>query len=782
MFKNVLSKIFKEEEKSIVVWDYFELKRPTYVYIKITPHSSIRNYNSINICKAIKLTYKSISDRLKREQKKLFFETNFKISYVVDIYKENAEFYFIIPKYYKSLILEKIKEIWSKATIEEVENIKKHSNDAEIYELAYKKEDALSLNTERKSNEPLNSILNVMEIMKEEDRVTIIYNFLPRSNFGWDKMYKDTIDKLRQHKPILREKFSGKYVALSLASGLLGLIDSITEILNDMLGNTSEKRQNLSLLEAVATALDTKDELSLATKKKKDASVLDVQVAIITESKDKVRKENNAISVCNGYRTLDQDNELIYQKSKTKKFDLEDYRIQDVEINTMSVEEAQNFIQLPGKSILEDLKIKHVNVNENSVPEELRQGTKCLGTVKCKGNNQEAYLENEYNVGSLPLLLIGSQGGGKTTYISNYAKNCSDAGESVILIDFIKNCELSETVKSVVPKEKLIEIDLASEEGIQGLGYNEIVIENNMSVFNKLKLANLQAQQILNLVDAISTGDPLSSRMRRFLNSAANIVFVQGHSSVKNVIECLENYKKRADYIKKLSPEITKMLEDEISSLGELDETDKKSGEVIGTKESKIEHILDRVSLLREDFKLKYMFNKNLKENINLVDCMKNGKIVLIKMKESDFQGQMIKNILVTYWVSKVWLSSQLRGAIEDKPLRSNIIIDEVFQSKKSLSMLEYILPQSRKFGCKFVFSTQYTKQLESIFSTLEASGASYMLLRGSTENDFNHFSSKLDNFEYEDLKNMEEFHSLNLVYYSKGYSSFISKLPYKIR
>jgi hypothetical protein len=158
---------------------------------------------------------------------------------------------------------------------------------------------------------------------------------------------------------------------------------------------------------------------------------------------------------------------------------------------------------------------------------------------------------------------------------------------------------------------------------------------------------------------------------------------------------------------------------------------------------------------------------------------MNKGKVVLIKMKEDEFPTKMSKNIMVTYWISKIWLACQIRGSKEDQPLRCNVFIDEVFQAPTSLKTLEYVLPQTRKFGLKFIFSTQYTEQLEDIFDTLVASGASFMLLTGSTEKDFNYFKSKFDKFEYEDLKDMEEFSAMCLIKYSKGYASFISKLPY---
>lgn len=767
--------------KSIKLSDYFKLVKPTYVYLQITPHKSIRNYNSANISKAIAHTYRAINRRIYKAQKKLFFETNYKISYVIDIKDNNAKFYFIIPDCFKNIITEKCKEIWGKATLEIVDKIEEMNEDTDLYSLSYKKEDALSLAVDKKSNEPLNSILSVMDIMKDQDRIRVIYNFLPISQFGWLDRYNTTIEKIKEHKSIEKKQMSFDYIVRSAIINIFNLFDSIVQVVNDFTGGPPEGSKE-SLYSAILGILEQNQSLSPATNKKKEATILNTQIAIQSQSKDDTRRENNALSVCQAYRTLDEDNELIYKKEKHK-VEIENYDFK-IDTNTMSTDECSNFIQVPGRMLLLQHGIKHINVEENNIPEELREGTKRLGIATFKGSKISTYLENEYNNGNLPLVLIGSQGGGKSTYIGNYAKDCVEAKEGLIVLDFIKNCELSDTIKEYVSKDKLIELDLSTEKDIQGLGYNEIEIKKYMDTFTKLKLASLQSQQIMSLIDSVSIGDPLSSRMRRFLNAAANIVFVQGYNSVKNVVECLEDFKKRKMYIDSLSLELKTNLEDEINTIKELDEWrrgNKKENigpEVVGTNSGKIEHILDRVSMLREDFKLKYMYNKTLKDNINLVKCMEEGKVVLIKMREADFPTKMQKNLLVTYFITKVWLASQLRGMLNDKPLRCNVIIDEVFQAPTSMDILEYILPQSRKFACKFIFSTQYIKQLDKIFDTLEASGASFMMLTGSTEDDFNHFKNKLENFEYEDLRDMEKFSSLNLVKYSKGYSSFITKLP----
>ena len=191
-------------------------------------------------------------------------------------------------------------------------------------------------------------------------------------------------------------------------------------------------------------------------------------------------------------------------------------------------------------------------------------------------------------------------------------------------------------------------MDLSSQDDLQGFGFNEIILTDDMSDFDKLKLANLQAMQVMSLVDSINPDSPLTARMRRFLNAAANVVFVQKYNSLKNVIECLENHEKRRVYIDGLTSAQKMHLEDEVHALEELDEysraTKDAPPEVIGTCSSKVDHILDRVALLREDFKLKFMYNLNLNNNIDFVECMDKGKVVLLKIKESEFPTTVHKN------------------------------------------------------------------------------------------------------------------------------------------
>ena len=616
--------------------------------------------------------------------------------------------------------------------------------------------------------------------MKDDDRVSICYNFMPSAHSTWTEQYEDTMKKIKDKKSVNKPEFTLNTVLKSLLGLSLGMFDMVLDILGEFLVGEKHK-PDVSFYDLLMGSLNEQKEFSVSTKKKKEQTILDTQIAVISSSSSIERQTENALSVCQAYSAIDGDNELKYKKIKKRRFDMFNYSL-GVKSSSLSTDEVANFIQVPGKTLLDRFKIDHIKTNETVVPDKLKEGTKLLGTVTYKGVSTNAYIENDYDNGNLPMCAIGSQGGGKTTFLKNYARYCNKAGESVFVIDFIKDCELSDSIREAIPAKDLIEVDLSSQDDLQGFGFNEIILTDDMSDFDKLKLANLQAMQVMSLVDSINPDSPLTARMRRFLNAAANVVFVQKYNSLKNVIECLENHEKRRIYIDGLTSAQKMHLEDEVHALEELDEYSKATKdappEVIGTCSSKVDHILDRVALLREDFKLKFMYNLNLNNNIDFVECMDTGKVVLLKMKESEFPTKVHKNILVTYFISKLWLASQLRGSKHKEPSRCNVIIDEVFQAPTCMKDLEYILPQSRKFGLKFFFTLQYAFQLKSIFESLEASGATFLLLTGCNQDDFNKFKDKLPNFQFEDLRDMPRFHAMCLVKYSDGYASFIAKLP----
>ena len=769
--------MIKKDHKGLNLSKYFELIKPKYVYIKIIPDKSIRNYNTTNIIKAIAYTYKSLLKRIKIEQKKIFFETSFKISYLIDITKNDVSFYFLVPEVFQTILIEKIREVWNKATIIKDVEFKSLNNKAEIYQLYYKKEDALSIKVDKASNEPLNQILSVAEILKEDDRVTIIYNFMPREQGGWIRKYTTTMNKLKEHKLVDKPDNTLEYKIKVTVGFIATLMDTVLEVVSDFLGNDS--LQKLNLYSAILGVLEEQRDLTAATKRKKESTIINTQIAVVSGSENDVRKVNNALAVCQSYRSLDSDNELVC-KRYNRPIIIENDSL-GTEVSITSTDECQNFIQVPGRTLLKEFNIQHVKINEIKLPKELEHGYIELGSIRHKGTIKSAFIEDDYNIGSLPLEINGAQGSGKSTFIANMYRFANSRKEGGVLIDFIKNNELTEEVLNYLPKDDVLILDYSDERTIQGFAFNEFSV-NGLNSFQKVKMANFQAQQVLELINAINMEQPLQARMRKYLIAAATVVFYTGETSLKEVCECLEDHVTRTKYINLAKGEV--YLSDKIKYLEELHEWSKATKidyqeKIIGTRESRIDGLLDRISLLKEDFSLEFMFNKGGMDYINFSNELEKGKVIIIKKLQDEFSYHA-KNVITTFILSKVWLATEIRGKINAKPKRTYITVDEINQTPTAMNMLakKTILTQTRKFGCKFVFSSQGLNQLGELSNTLEEAGATFMLLKGTKEEDFNRFKNKWDGFEYEDLKDMDQYSSLNLVYYNKGYSSFITKLP----
>lgn len=778
------------KEKSIKLSEYFQIVKPKYVYIQVIPHKSIRNYSSKNIAIAIANCFKKMNKVITREKKKLLFHTNFKISYIIDIVNDNASFYFLVPEIFKDVILTKLIETWFKCTIKVLEgDIKPLSSDTEFYEMTYKKDDALSLMTDHKDNQPLASILGVMQIMKDTDRVMVCYNFIANPQYNWVDRYNETMRKLKERKSVDKNILSFDYVLRNSIILLLDTVNAIMRVIGDLVG-AKDKDEKESLYNAVLGVLQEEKRLSNSTKQKANATVLNTQILIASNSVDSVRRINNVNAIINSFRCCDEDNELVAKKVK-KYVDIEQYNF-NTSINTLSESEAGQFLQIPGRTILTQHHISHIKTEENEVPKELTKGYFNLGENSYKGNKVECYLEDEYNVGSYPLVCDGSQGSGKSTFVSNIYRFARGRGEGGVLIDYIKNNELTQEVIKYIPREDVILLDYSNEKCMQGFAFNETSNINKITPFERVKNANLQVMQFVELINAINDESyPLQARMRKYLVSSGTIVFCTGETSLKAIINCLEDHKSRSYYISKLDKELLLLLEDKIKILQELDEWSKPTKkeveegvapEIIGTKDSRIDGILDRVSLLKEDVALEYMFNKGSEANIDFVKELEKGKLIIVKMLQDEWSSQA-KDIITTFFISKIWLATEIRGKWNKQPKRTHITVDEIFQCPTAMQMLskKNTLPQTRKFGCKFIFTTQGLQQLKNLFTSIVDAGGTFMLLKGTKEEDFNLLKSKIENLEYEDLRDMAKtykYPSLNLVYYSKGYSSFITKLP----
>jgi adenylate kinase len=774
--------------KNISFREAIRIIKPEYVFLKLKPNNSIRNNDSHKLAKTISSLHRNIRAHIKKEEaklirfmgKELMLGTKYsytipcKVAYYIYIEKKKAEFYFILPKQHLSVIKERMSDVWKNITVEQVKDIPLFMQQAAKYQMVYAKEDPLSLATDRRDNDLLKSNLNIIDVMEEGDKVGIFYNFIPISQFPWRSTYRNTMNKLKNKMPVDRDKFGLTYILRVVISQLTLLVRDLGEALS------GEKKEQ-KMMQYIDTAVERMQGKPIEgdTLKKGNDVIIDTQILVLSESRDKLKQRNNAYSLVLSFDSISNDNHLVPRQFNGK-VDFLTLRMNGVEVNKVSSGEAQNFLSLPGRELLEQYNmIEKVETQETEVPEDLRNGIMRIGTNTFRGSDQMAYLSNDSEYKYLTLVLIGPTRAGKSTLIQNLSYDAIQAGECVIMFDFIKNCELSEEVAAIIPKDKILNIECNDFRKLQGLGYNEVGYSND--VFIQYDNAKRQTTQLMTLINSINSDDTrLTAKMERYLTSASLVVFISG-GSIRDVFSVLQDHRARAQFMNNVPASQMENLHEYMLSLQELDEYDNKGIAIIGTRYTKIEGIIDRLNKLNANTYMELMLKKDTKQNIDLSKELQKNQLICIKMPESMFSTDQERDIYTTYWITKLWLSLQVRGQrIKDrsKLTKVNLFIDELYQVENTQRFLSDKLSRLAKFGIKPIISCHYLNQIRHIRQELKSANTSYMLISGCDKDNYKELASELQPFELEDLLNLPRYHSLNLIKDEDRYARFITHLP----
>lgn len=768
------------------VSDYFEIIKPDYQYIKLVPSSAIKDYDSSSLVIIANQIYKKLMHRITINEKKLFYEVRSSVKYLICITKTNVSFYYIMPKLYVNLAIEAISKSWNgkcTATIVDESEVR-ILDDPTVYEARYKYEDFMSIKTDGKSNSFLAKALSVIEILEDDDEIQIAINMIPcnRSNIQWRTYYTDMYKKYKTGLPIIKDKTSLLYAIDLLRYILTDVLDGILHGLRTSFDKEAKKNA-----EPMISSNFT--EVSQATKNKKDAGerLVDTQIFVLSKSESKSRELLNAKATCNSFNEVRGDNEFTFKKRK--EFIGIKKRVWSKHTNIIESKENANFISIPGQTILDNIKnIEHIATHEVPAVEELLEGIVPYGNMTYKGKEFTMYLNENDELAYLPIIIMTKQGGGKSSWfenvgvflMNNYMRKMKQGipskKESLFVIDFIKNCEMSYNIMNNIAPEDIVKIDLSKASDIQGIGFNETII-NFDDKDERLDSASDQSQEMMKFIDTINEkGEPLSPKMRRYFNAACRVCFIHSNQALRNVVHVLEYADVRHDYIERIPSELVKDLTSSIKKLEELDD-----GEG-GTKLNLVQGILDRVGLLEENSILERMYNKDTKENIDIAKCIQDGKAVFILMPQNKFRSPMVKNILVTYFISKLFIASIVRAEnINAKKLtRTTLIIDEIVQAKGCYETFDDILTQLRKFRIRPILSAHFWGQIKYFQSSLNTAGLSVILPQGSDKSNFEELKKEFNNsgFDVDDLLNLKKFNSLNAVQTEKGFTGFISQFP----
>lgn len=763
-----LNNVIPSKMQTMKFSDIISVKRCEYCYLQLIPTKSNKNNNTEQIAVLINKMFKKTSKYISQANKRLIIEERPKASFYIHITKDKVQFYFMIPKIHSLKFKTKFKEIWKNIEIKEVDSLPVDINSCSKFNVHYKYDDSLSLAVDKRNNDLLNANMSIIEMLEEKECVGIFYNFIPtsekESNYFRSRTYKDAVKKFKDGENLKKSKNVKDYAIISLKF----FIDFINDLLNCVL-NTKEKHSNM--------LYPIQKEISYSTKRKGQKAICKNQTIILAKSSEKGREIELSNTLANTFKSIDDNNSLIVNEI-TKKIDIKRTIINHTTVNKTTVEEDSNFINMPSTDVIKQFNmIEHNKVLELKAPKCLEEGEIRIGTVKNKENKQEVFYSTDEQIKRLGRIILGSMGSGKSYYMQNIAKDIIKSNRGLVDIDYIDKCQVADSIKAIAPADKVIEINFNNPNQLQSFNYNELNYKEDDDIYTKVNISMQKAEQMQLLMDSINDDNSkLTPRMLRFFYAAATVVYYKNqNASFKEIINILKYPSERKELTQRIPDAEKMLLNEEIEDLKDLDKVDKKGN--VENYDSKIDGILDRVAWLKTNLFTKLAFNKTAENNIDFVEALKENKVILIKIPEQYFKSRMIRNVIATYFLNKVWISKQI-----DNSTHTELFIDEIHQCYNCQLLMQNILVECRKFKLTPTLAMHYLDQLTPrCKNSVLASGSSYLLLQGCDVKAYKELSTyfEKDGYSETDLVELERYNALCLIKNEEtNYSSFICKLP----
>lgn len=794
----MLNKIKECEVKSFVPYLINQQYEPMVTY-KIKPDYTISNLNNDALVHSLSCMYLTPRQRLKIKEQSFISPRK---AYFDIIFRHNrVNFYFTVHEEFTDLVEGKMKTIWNKAEISKtpVSNVNSFDKKrTEICEMVLKDYNFKSLSVDKNNLYPLTNMMGVIKLLKEGEQVRINLAIEPIKRQNWINVAKDEFKSYKKGEVINNEMGTKEKMAkLGFKSAEIGLqlfIEFKMLLFESVFGivlsdKEEEKAPKLELKLDSVEEIKRQNEfngLTPATTYKMTAETFKTRITIFSEGRDNNRSKLNMLAVANNYKDITGDNELVCRiltkNEKDKLFDeVMHFDVKTSKKCVLSNKEIAKLIQLPQKDLQNEYNIENIDTREVNIPPELLGGKVRIGIANKQGREMTTTWSMDKNVMTLAKLFVGCQNAGKTTALKRTVKECHKAGYSNIVIDFIESCETAREVAAVIPDNEKVVISLGTKNLIPALAYNEVsrLITEDMDTWDRIRLANLLAEQVEYLINAVtdtSTGE-LTAPMLRYLHSACMITFIKPMAKIADVFDVLRRWDKRNEAIRYAKYSKCFDEDDDIFfDLNELHQRDSE-GKIIGTRENLIVGILNRITVLQKNPYLKAMLKSDIDESEDFTRYIEEGKSVFIEIPQYLFPNAMVRDILTTFFISRIWLTVQMRQNNHDARL-CNVIFDEVHQVPTTARFLSNHVTEFRRHRLGLMLTCHYLKQLKELLNALKSSGVSYVLIAGTEKENLELLKEELSPFTVDEGLALKPHTSLNIVNYGNQYAKFISRLP----
>ena len=764
-----------------------------YVTYKLIPDINIKNNQNINIVQSMASTFLKPIERVSTkgviEPMKFYFD--------IELTKDSANFYLTLPTNVEEMVINKAKTVWNKANIH-VEELENNFNikTTELAELVLKDYTFKSLNTDKGDLFPLTNLLSMTKALTEKERVRVSICLEPLKRTNW-------IDKAQaEYKDFKKGKKMDRTVKLSeqlTKWGLQGIEKGLEMYINLQLlkfevlfgvmfpEKTEETKQEI-LVNIQQQSINNGvilDGLSHHSTYKRTSEAFLSRILILADGDNAERTKMNLLATANAYKDLNADNELVMRLPNRKYIpEVLKHNFDGSYELVVSDKEASKLIQLPQITLQKLYNLENIETREVMPPKEALTGKIRVGEVALNSKNKTVtvYFSDNVKKVSFTNVVMGAEGCGKTTQIKRIAKECSWQGYSNILIDFIEDNKLAKEVMAGIDADKTIILRIGDKGFIPALAYNEVskLITEDTDSWMKIHYASMIAEQVEYLINSItsSTTGELSDAMVRLLNAACRIVFVKPKTTIGDVLDVLLRHDKRlkaVEYAKTVyKPDSNLFFE-----LDSINEYDKGGKKVVGTKTANrsLEGVLSRFTQLTKVPFLEAMLQADIDPAHDFDKWIQEGKSIFIMIPQNLFPNPKTRDIITTYFVTRIWLAAQIREDNSDSRL-CNLIFDEVHQMPNTASFIAEHVNEFRRHRLGLTISCHYLGQFAALEEAMLSKRTNYIICQGTQKDNVKKLQEEIAPFTLDDLAKLKLHEAICSINYTSNRHNFIGKLP----
>ena len=769
--------------------------RRNYNTFKIIPDNRVKNDDNQTITQSICSTFIPPVERVTRrgvyEKTKIYFD--------IELKKGGADFYLTLPDHVGDLILSKAKTTWDKANIHQ-DHLDNNFNidDVEFGELVLKDYNFKSLNTSKNDLYPLTNLLSLTRVLNDEERVRVSICFEPLKRVDWIERNEDDYKAFKKGKRVNREVKKSEELfkrGMTLAESAVSIyLEYKLLVLETLMGmivsddSEDERKEpiiNINFPKQEGYILNKIDGTNHNSTYKRTAESCMTRILVLSQSEDKQRSKLNLLSVANAYKDLSDDNELVL-RFPNKKYIKEVIRhnFDGSEECILCDKEMAKLIQLPQVTLQQSYGLQVIETREVGVPVEGTKGKIRVADVALSSKNKTVtmYFSDDIKKVSFTNVVMGPEGCGKTTQITRIAKECSWNSYSNILIDFIEDNKLAKEVRSAIDPNKVVMITLGERGFVPALAYNEVskLITGDTDNWMKIHYASMIAEQVEYLVNSITsqaTGE-LTDGMIRLLNAACRIAFVKPGATVGDVLQVLKRHDKRLEAIA-YAKTVYDADSDLFYELDAINEYSKDKAEVTGTKtgNKSLDGVLSRFTQLTKVPYLEAMLKAKIDPNDDFDKWIQEGKSIFIMIPQNLFPNPRTRDIITTYYITRIWLAAQIREDNSNSKL-CNLIFDEVHQMPNTASFISEHVNEFRRHRLGLTISCHYLAQFKALEEALLSKRTNYIICQGTQKDNVKKLAEEIAPFTLDDLSKLKLHEAICSINYTSGRHNFIGKLP----